>query len=418
MENHQPASTNSNSKRKTVAAFPVADQVEETTLNNIETTTLSDTTITSTIVQNTEDDTTSTSQTDTTTAAATTTTTLDIFETDTTISDQHALFFLKPSLSNTKHVQNGTNNAEDTPVITSGDHSIIISNHSLTTLPSNSILTVNTSSNLSNNKRHVVEVNLKNDQDDQIKVPVAMEAVVDPGDLTASEHHSSDFVRFPNTGEETLITRTDYVQFPEKITHQFLPHVNSNTYASQFQHGILPSSNVEHSTFPYANNNPSKAQTSEQFSALFNEYLHSRGADLKGSERFVFKTHDSVPEVTFPGNLESTLKQAAHKTHANHDQVQLNDGYGSVINDRVYNHRNRDKHTSLWSLPSSWSESSPQKPIVLRFTGRSGNGRHLLEELLLPHTQNSQAIYREVPSEDFSYIFGIDHNHNRRRNHR
>lgn len=163
-------------------------------------------------------------------------------------------------------------------------------------------------------------------------------------------------IRFPTESSQYI----DYIKNPEAIT----------------QANLLPYVNRQVSNFNDATTVPS----TEQFQALFNEYISSRGDDLKGTERFVFKTQ------------EDRTKQ---------DRTPYSG----------YNHRNRDKHANLWSLPPSWSESSPKKPIVLRLPRRS-HGRHLLEH-------HSQEFYREFPREDFSYIFGINPNRrNERRNRR
>uniref|UniRef100_A0A1Y1JT37 Uncharacterized protein n=1 Tax=Photinus pyralis TaxID=7054 RepID=A0A1Y1JT37_PHOPY len=154
-------------------------------------------------------------------------------------------------------------------------------------------------------------------------------------------------IRFPTESSHYI----DYIKNPETITQaNLLPHVNR--HVSNF-------------------NDATTVPSTEQFQALFNEYISSRGDDLKGTERFVFKTQ------------EDRTKHDRFNT-AHHG----------------YNHRNRDKHANLWSLPPSWSESSPKKPIVLRLPRRS-HSRHLLDH-------HSQEFYREFPREEFSYIFGIN----------
>ncbi|KAF5302511.1 hypothetical protein FQR65_LT00883 [Abscondita terminalis] len=175
---------------------------------------------------------------------------------------------------------------------------------------------------------------------------------------TPDLEQSESKIRFP--------TDVDYIKNPEKIT----------------QHDLLPNSNNVN-TFE-----PTKTPSTEQFQALFNEYINSRGADLKGTERFIFKDSENKPK---------------------------NDRYHSG-HESYFNHRNRDKNSNMWTVPPSWSQTTPQKPIVFRFSRRS-NGRHFLEEQI----HNPREFYREVPSQEFSYFFGItpaDSKQPRRRNRR
>lgn len=179
-----------------------------------------------------------------------------------------------------------------------------------------------------------------------------------------------------NQGQTTITTHRNLIQFPTESS-QYIDYVKNPQKITQAN--ILPHINRYVSNFNF--NDATTIPSTEQFQALFNEYINSRGDDLKGTERFVFKTHEDRPK---------------------HDQ------FHSIHNG--FNHRNRDKHANLWSLPPSWSESSPKKPIVLRLPRRS-NGRHLLEEQI----HHSQEFYREVPREDFSYIFGINPHERRSR---
>lgn len=180
---------------------------------------------------------------------------------------------------------------------------------------------------------------------------------------TPDLEQSESMIRFP-TDEETS-HHLDYIKNPEKITQQnLLPNSNVNTFET------------------------TKTPSTEQFQALFNEYINSRGADLKGTERFIFKDTENKPK---------------------------NDRYHSG-HESYFNHRNRDKNSNLWTVPPSWSQTSPQKPLVFHFSRRS-NGRHLLEEQI----HNPREFYREVPSKEFSYFFGInpmDTAQSRRRNRR
>ncbi|KAF5285791.1 hypothetical protein FQA39_LY04252 [Lamprigera yunnana] len=235
------------------------------------------------------------------------TTTLQI-ESDTTNSDQHALFFLEHSLLNTEHVQNGKNSTEDTPEVT-------------TTTADNNL----TTSELSEGQFE-----------------------------TTTPHRSENIIRFP-TDDETS-SSSHYNKRPEMFTDSH----------------VLPQSSSFETT---------KTPTTEQFQALFNEYLNLRGADLKGTERFIFKNRDET-------------------THY-------------MSQDGRFNHRNRDKNSNLWTVPPSWNQSNSHKPLVFRFSRRS-SGRHLLEEQLL----HAREFYREVPAKDFSYFFGFNSMDHRRRNHR
>lgn len=269
------------------------------------------------------------------------TTTFGIDE-ETTINNQHALFFLEPWLSHTKHVQNGTNNVEDTP-----STELTFTTDSLTTLLSNSTSTT----------IEYLETTEPNK---------GQETTTNSDDLMGSEDFpGTSLIRFPTENEE--VKPSTIHQIAKVSQNPFLP------YADRFHHDS--SSSLD-----------------------FEQYLNSRGADLKGNDRFVFKNNQD--------NLGTDPKNGEYKTHANHDRFQS------------FNRRNRDKNNVLWSLPPSWSESSPQKPIVLRFSRRSGNSRHLLEEHFGPKTDSMQSYYREVPTEDFSYIFGLDPKHMRKRNRR
>lgn len=116
---------------------------------------------------------------------------------------------------------------------------------------------------------------------------------------------------------------------------------------------------------------------------VFDDFVHTRGADPGGNDRLVFKNHEPV------------------RFHNHHDDME-----------KVYNHRNRDKNLNLWF--SQTSENPLHRPIVLRFS-RQGGGRKLADHFR-PNVEN--AFYREVP-EEFSNIFGFEQrNKNRVRNRR
>lgn len=137
---------------------------------------------------------------------------------------------------------------------------------------------------------------------------------------------------------------------------------------------------------------PAKKSSSQiEFESLFQDYILNRNPDLKSSERHIFKNRKlfndrDADSILDPDNLkpfESNNHRLAHQ------QQQA----GPV----VYNHRNRDKH--LWNIPSDWVDINPNKPIVLKFA----NSRQVNENI---QRQKAEGIYREVPPEELSYIFG------------
>ncbi|XP_017782093.1 PREDICTED: uncharacterized protein LOC108566617 isoform X2 [Nicrophorus vespilloides] len=100
-----------------------------------------------------------------------------------------------------------------------------------------------------------------------------------------------------------------------------------------------------------------------------------------------------------------------HKTNAyknrdtvHQDSSSLSSSSSTVNGDdpkRVFNHRNRDKH---WQFPTAWRTVPPQKPLVLRF---NQNSKHHAGSFYQHHPRQDQGVYREVPPEDLSYIFGF-----------
>lgn len=179
-------------------------------------------------------------------------------------------------------------------------------------------------------------------------------------DLTPSENtrHTANFVRFP---------------------------------ASENLHHLPLSSSIQDHDRTTQNIKPS---TQREFESLFQDYIQRRGADLRANERHIFG----------PFNQQHHTKLdpiSRFKHQHGHDRLEI-----STTSDQIANHRNRDKHSNLWNLPINWSESSPQKPIVLKFLNRPGSIR-MSNENLYRHRHNSEGIYREVSPEELSYIFGL-----------
>ncbi|CAG9858610.1 unnamed protein product [Phyllotreta striolata] len=65
------------------------------------------------------------------------------------------------------------------------------------------------------------------------------------------------------------------------------------------------------------------------------------------------------------------------------------------------NRRNRDRNNGLFMLPPRWSDSSYQRPVVLRFSRKHA---YLdMEQFKKPN------YYRSIPTDDFAYLFKFKH---------
>lgn len=116
-----------------------------------------------------------------------------------------------------------------------------------------------------------------------------------------------------------------------------------------------------------------ETNTQKQFDRLYEDYIISRGSDLKANERHIFKSQ------TVPTNNNNNL---------HHQRIQQAEF--------ALNHRNRDKH--FWNLPTDWGDvnvivSNRQSPL---------NDVNLQQ----PKVNQEQIYNRQVPPAELSYIFG------------
>ncbi|KAG5876031.1 hypothetical protein JTB14_018318 [Gonioctena quinquepunctata] len=205
------------------------------------------------------------------------------------------------------------------------------------------------------------------------------EEEVDPQSSTVfmvdiEEEPTADVGKTTSATTENPLTITTDVNTATETTSSPKPEVTSNSNLVRFPDDakVLPYHQV---TFPDGD-------------GTFRALLPSSGTHIVSSR-------------------ESSIEDNLHNSSGQSDdpvvfrEVDYNAGrqITATTTQRIFNRRNRDRHNGLF-FPR-WSQSSFQKPVVLRFSRKNA--------FLNTNQFGNQEYYRSIPTDDLAYLFKFKH---------